>query len=373
MNKKKIILCGNSSWSMYNFRLGLIKELIKRNYEVIILAPNDQFSQKLMEIGCRFLSIPLSGQGINPIKEINLLYNIISIYKNEKPDMVINYTIKPNIYGSFASKITKTSSIAITTGLGFTFTKNNIISSIAKLLYRLSLSFAKEVWFLNSDDQAIFIKEKIIKKEKTKILYSEGICMGHFHPIPYIKEENSFSFILIARMLRDKGILEFVSAAKIIKEKYPNTIFKLLGFCDVDNPSAISRKEIDDWVAEGLIEYLGDTDDVRPYIAASDCVVLPSFYREGIPRILMEASAMEKPIITTDNVGCREVIQDGITGFFCKIKDPISLAQACEKFLNLSYQQITQMGYEGRNFVSNKFSEERIIKEYFDSIEKYLF
>ncbi|PSH11130.1 glycosyltransferase family 4 protein, partial [Yersinia pseudotuberculosis] len=366
MKLKKILLCGNSSWSMYNFRLGVIKFLISNQYSVVILAPRDDYSDKLISIGCKFIDINLSAQGVNPFNELKFLFSLVSIYREEKPDFIINYTIKPNIYGSLASKVTNIPSIAITTGLGFVFTRKSIVSFFAKLLYKIALSCCQEVWFLNSDDQDVFLRKNIVNKNKTKILYSEGIDVTHFSPRKRNDhhDEDTFCFLLVARMLRDKGVPEFVSAARIIKKKYPNVSFRLLGFCDVENPSAITRSEIDSWVNEGVVEYLGVTDDVRQYIADSQCIVLPSSYREGIPRILMEAASMAKPVITTNNVGCREVILDEVTGYLCEVNNVDSLVSACEKLLSLDEAQIIDMGKKGRKLVEEKFSEEKIISQY---------
>ncbi|MBD2804167.1 glycosyltransferase family 4 protein [Xenorhabdus sp. ZM] len=370
MSKKRIFLCGNTTWSMYNFRSGLIKSLTQNGYSVCVLAPTDSFSDKLSDIGCEMIDIPLNGKGINPFNEFKLLLKLINTYKKEQPDLIINYTIKPNIYSTIAAKIAGVRSVAITTGLGFTFSNNSFISKITKILYKFSLHFSDKVWFLNADDRQVFLEQKIIGKEKSDILYGEGISMQHFMPIKKIKKDDYFNFILIARMLRDKGVIEFVETAKLIKHKYPQVKFQLLGFCDVENPSAISRAEIDLWVEQGLVEYLGITDDVRDFIASSDCVVLPSYYREGVPRILMEASAMEKPIITTDNVGCREVIVDKVTGYLCKVKNVNSLVEACEKILNTPDSKLSEMGIKGREFVAEKFSEEKIINKYLDFIKQ---
>lgn len=372
MFKKRIFLCGNTAWSMYNFRSGLIKTLIADGYDISVLAPSDSFTKKLVDIGCKTIDVPFKGNGINPFAELKLLLRFIEIYKNESPDLVINYTIKPNIYSTIAARIAGIPSIAVTTGLGFSFTNKSVVSKIAKLLYKFSLSFANKVWFLNADDRQVFLDQKIIEESKSDILYGEGISMQHFMPVRDNKQNHHFKFILIARMLRDKGVIEFVEAAKIITSSNPRVKFQLLGFCDVENPSAINRKEIDSWVEDGFIDYLGVTDDVREFIASSDCVVLPSYYREGIPRILMEASAMEKPIITTDNVGCKEVIIDGVTGYLCNVKDVDSLVNACKKILSSSESELSQMGLEGRRFVSERFSEEKVIKKYQDCIKELI-
>ena len=368
---RKIVLSSNTSWSIYNFRLGLVKKLLE-NYEVIIVAPKDKYSQKLIDLGCGYYDIYIDNKGTNPINDLKTFWQYYRLYKKIKPDLIFHYTIKSNIYGTIAAKLNNILSIAITTGLGYAFINNNLISKIVKFLYKFSFKFANQVWFLNQDDYEVFINQNLISKEKGYILPSEGINTEEFKPMNIEKKDNIFRFLLIARILWDKGIGEYVKAAKIIKQKYQNVEFLLLGAVGVDNPTVISKEQIDKWVGEGIVKYLGVTDNVKSEIAKADCVVLPSYYREGIPRVLLEAAAMEKPIITTDNVGCRDVVDDGVNGLLCKPRDYRDLVDKMEKMLNLSEEERIKMGKRGREKIIREFDERIVIKKYLETIDKIL-
>jgi glycosyltransferase involved in cell wall biosynthesis len=369
-NKKNILLCANTAWSIYNFRQNLVIELLKSGLTVFILAPNDVASEKLVQLGCIVIDLPMAAQGVNPIADLKLLRNIISIYKEVKPDFIINYTIKPNIYGSIAAGLLGIKSIAITTGLGYTFINNNFIAKIARCLYKHAFKKPKEIWFLNKDDLSVFLDYQLVDKDRARLLHGEGIDTQYFSPLANPKHDDNFRFLLIARMLWDKGIGEYVEAARIVKRKYPNSIFQLLGATGVANPSVISHENIDAWVKSGVVEYLGTTTDVRSLIAHADCVVLPS-YREGIPRTMMEAASMAKPLIATDCVGCKDVILDGITGLFCSVKDATSLAQRMIQMIEMGEQARNVMGKAGREFMIEQFDESKIIKQYVKTLMKY--
>ena len=366
LQKKKIVLSSNTSWSIFNFRFGLIKELLK-NYEVIIVAPKDKYSEKLIDLGCKYYDIYIDRKGTNPINDLKTFWQYYRLYKKIKPDLIFHYTIKPNIYGTIAAKLNNIPSIAITTGLGYMFINNNIVANIVKLLYKVSFKFAKQVWFLNQDDFDIFIKNKLIDKSKGFILHSEGVNTEKFKPIKTEKKDDIFRFLLIARMIWDKGIGEYVEAAKIIKQKYKNVEFLLLGPVGVDNPTAIPKKQIDKWQKDELVKYLGTTNDVKNIITKVDCVVLSS-YREGISRVLLEASAMEKPLIATNITGCKEVVEDGINGYLCKVKDVKDLADKMEKMLNLSEDKRKAMGKAGRKKMIKEFDERIVIEKYLEVI-----
>jgi len=298
-----------------------------------------------------------------------LLNQLKKIYQSEKPSFAFHYTIKPNIWGCRAAKMNNIPAIAITTGLGYIFDNENLVSKIGKKLYKVNLKHAKQVWFLNNEDQKAFLAENLIPKSKAHLIPGEGVNLDEFCPKPKQVNDGKFRFLLLARMLKEKGIAEFVEAARQLKNE--NIIFQLLGFLDWDAPNAISKSTMDEWENEGVIEYLGVSNEVWKEIANSDCVVLPSYYKEGLPRTLMEANAMEKPIITTDNVGCREVIIDKYNGYMCTPKSVSSLKEAMENMYNLSVEARIAMGENGRKLMAEKFDEQIIIKEYFKAIELF--
>ncbi|MCX9111803.1 glycosyltransferase family 4 protein [Aeromonas veronii] len=366
----KICFVANTAWSMFNFRRGLLLHLISCGYQLTIIAPNDDYTKRLEDIGCIVHDLPMSAKGVNPFEDINLARLLYRYYRGLKPDFIIHYTIKPNIYGSLAARMASIPSLAITTGLGYTFVNDNFIAKIARQLYKMAFRYPKEVWFLNEDDRQAFLAYSLVSENKAKLLHGEGVDVSHFSPISASSNNNPTTFLLIARMLWDKGIGEYIEAARVIKSKYPKTHFQLLGACDVPNPSLISREQISIWESEGIVEYLGTTDDVRTVIANVDCVVLPS-YREGIPRTMLEAAAMAKPLIVSDAPGCKDVVINGKTGFLCKVKNRDSLAAAMELIINQSTQERVDMGVAGRNLALQKFDEQVVIKKYIDMLSRY--
>ncbi|ENB5358760.1 glycosyltransferase family 4 protein [Escherichia coli] len=374
LKKLHIVLVGNTLWSVYNFRRGLIQSFMSNGHRVTIVGPKDEFTEKLEGLGCDVVDIPISSQGKNPFIDMLLINRLRVVYKRIKPDFVFHYTIKPNIYGSIAAGLSRTKSIAITTGLGYVFNNSSFFTHIISHLYCFAFKFAKEVWFLNEDDRNVFIQRGIISPGKTHILDGEGVDTSFFIPRakPISHKKSKVTFLLVARMLWDKGVGIYVDAARKLKEQYPDTEFQLLGACDVDNPSAIPRDIIDNWHEEGVVNYLGMTNDVRTVVSQADCIVLPSYYREGVSRTLMEAASMGKPVLTTDNVGCRNVVIEAQTGFLCKTKDVDSLVDAMNKILHLTPEERSEMGLNGRDYMISRFDERVIIADYYNAIQKYV-
>jgi glycosyltransferase involved in cell wall biosynthesis len=360
--KKHILLVGNTAWSMYNFRRNLMQHLVKLGYKVSVLAPSEaDFDEKMRAIGVDFYDLPLSAKGTNPFADLALTFRIRKYIKQLKPDFAFFYTIKPNIYGGFAAKSCNLPYVAVTTGLGYTFVVDNLVSKIARLLYKLSFKNAQSVWFLNNDDKSDFLKYKLLPEERCFVLKGEGVNTERFQVKPLPK---NIKFLLMARMLWDKGVGEFVDAARLLKKDYPEVEFNLLGFLNAENPAAISEEQIRDWEKEGVIKYLGVTKDVRPYLEESTAMVLPSFYREGVPMTLLEAASMGRILISTDNVGCRDAVDDGINGFLVPIKDHVALADAMRMVIEMSYEEKVAMGLAGRKKVENEFADELVVKVY---------
>ncbi len=369
MNKKTIGIVINTSWNIFNFRFGLLKALQKEGYKIVAIAPKDQYSEKLEEMGFEYHNININGNGTNPVEDAKLIYAFYKLYKEINPDVILHYTIKPNIYGTIAASILKIPTINNIAGLGTLFVKQNIVTSIAKLLYRYSQSKAKHIFFQNMDDLELFINEKLVKKEKCDVLPGSGIDASKFLPIEK-EDDGTVRFLLISRMLWEKGIGEFVEAAKIIKQNYLDVEFQLLGFLGVANPSAITQRQMQEWVDGGYVNYLGVTDDVKQFIAQADCIVLPSFYREGTPRTLLESASMAKPIITTDNVGCRDVVDHKVNGYICESKNVEDLTKKIEMFLKLNDQDRKVMGQKSREKMIKEYDEKLVIEKYKRAIEE---
>lgn len=340
-------------------------------YKVITVGPKDAYSAKLAAMGCDVIDMPMSAKGINPREDLALVGKMRRLYKDINPDFIFHYTIKPNIYGSVAARLAGIPSIAVTTGLGYTFINDNWVARVARWLYKGAFLSPKEVWFLNEDDRKTFLRHRLVVADKAVLLHGEGVNTTHFSPQPVSIDDGKTRFLLVARMLWDKGVGEYVEAARQVRKQHPDAVFQLLGECGLPNPSVISREQMAEWEREGVIEYLGTTTDVRPYIARADCLVLPSFYREGVPRTLMEAAAMGKPLITTDNVGCRDVVVDGETGWLCPVKDAAALASCMVQLLAMPVADRQAMGMAGRRFILDKFDEKKVVAHYLATLARY--
>ena len=373
-HNKKIILVSNTSWSIYNFRLNLMEKLKNKGYKIFFCSPYDEYVEKLKKYGFKYLKLNISRKGLNPIYEIFTIVKLYLIYKRIKPSLTLHYTIKPNIYGTIAARLARINCINTITGLGYVFLKKGLIFFIVLCLYKLTFKYPKRIFFQNKDDLDLFLEYKIIKKDKAVLVNGSGIDINYFHP-NFCKIDNkktNFIFLFIGRLLWDKGIGEFVEASKTVYGKYDNVKILILGSIDKGNPRSISEIDLEYFTKHKYIKYLGNKEDVRPYLCEADCVVLPSYYREGIPRSLLEAMAMAKPIITTNVVGCKEVIEDGKNGYMIQAKDSNNLADAMIKMIEIGEKKRKEMGLYGRKKVEKEFDEELVINKYLKIIEEIL-
>ena len=362
----KIVLSSSVAWYVFNFRLELIKSLQSDGHEIYTVATSDNYAQKLVAYGVKFIPLKVNNNKTNPFQDTLLIYKYYKIYKSIKPDLICHNTIKPNIYGTLAARMLNIPVVNNISGLGTIFIKSSYITTIAVQLYRFSQKFAKIVFFQNKHDLKIFIDHQIIYSDKARIINGCGVDLSKFRNSRKYRTTN-FTFLFVGRLLKDKGIIEFIEAAKCIKLKYPKVKFQVLGaFCPQNN-SAIKKDEINDWVANKIIDYLGFTDEVNTVMENSDCLVLPS-YREGLSKALIEGSSMSLPIITTDTPGCKDVIVDPETGFLCKVKDSNDLFLKMEKMLNLSVDQRIKMGNAGRKRAETLFDVKNIINAYKSAI-----
>lgn len=371
-NQKTIAIAINTSWNIYNFRVGLIEALKREGYNVVAIAPYDFHTQKLLEYGFEYRDIKINNKGTNPIEEIKLIREFHKIYKEVNPDVILQYTIKPNVYGTIAANMLGIPVISNISGLGTVFLNNKLSSRIARVLYKIALRYPKKIFFQNSQDRALFVNSKLVKEEKTDLVPGSGIDPEKFKPMAgEAREEKCLHFLFIGRLIGDKGLREYVEAARILKNTYPDAAFNILGTYYFGNPTAITHDEIEVWEEEGIIHYLGATDEVSAVITEHDCVVLPS-YREGLSRVLLEGSSMEKPIVTTNVPGCQEAVDEGISGYLCEVKDAVSLAEQMEKVLLLSENERREMGKKGREKMIVEFDEQIIIEKYKDAIKEIL-
>jgi glycosyltransferase involved in cell wall biosynthesis len=363
--KEKIALVANSTWSVYNFRMDLVHHLLKR-FELLVIAPKDEFAEELIKAGCNYLDISFNNRSENPFLDYKLYRSLKRIYETEKPDFIFHYVIKPNIYGSMAAARCGIQSISIITGLGYSFDRNNWLNRIVSSLYKRALKKTKEVWFLNLEDSQIFLERKLVSSDKVRILPGEGINTTYFSPQvnKSVARSKAFQFLMSTRLLRSKGVGIYIEAARILKNKYREVRFDLIGFYEKNHRDSISESEVKLWQKKGIINYGGFAKDVRPFLRKADCFVFPSFYHEGIPRCLLEAAAMEIPIITSLNTGCKEVVYEGINGFLCDPNNAVDLAKRMEEMMTLTSVKRAEMGMKGRELVTEKFGIDKILPEY---------
>jgi Glycosyltransferase len=347
-----------------------MKTLKEKGYEVVAVSPEDEKYSELLKKEFSFFAVKnLDRKGTNPVKDLKLFFEYFLLFRRLKPDLIINFTIKPNIYGSISAGILGIPSISVITGLGYTFIKENWLTKLVKFLYWIAFRFNKIVVFLNSEDLNTL---RNISKEKSFLIESEGIDIKHFDStLCKDVKKDEFTFLFVGRLLTDKGIYELIKAYEKLKKEKPKVKLIIVGNPDEGNPNSISKKELEKWVKEELIEWCGFQEDVRPFYCMADCVVLPS-YREGISRALLEAMAMEKPIITTNTPGCRNVCVDKVNGFLVKPKDVESLYLAMKKVIEMKEVELREMGKKGKEIVEQKYEISKIVNEYVKIVEKVL-
>ena len=368
---KRILISINTAWNLLNFRVGLINGLISSGFEVIAAAPSDKYVAELELLGCRFVHLEMDNKGTHPVRDLLLMWRYWRLLKTEKPDLCLFYTVKPNVYGSLASSLCSIPFINNVSGLGSVFIQNGLLKRFVSVLYKFAFRNSSRVFFQNSDDLGLFLENKLVNIELTDVLPGSGINLHRFTPSDDAFRRSltaPFRFLLIARMLKDKGVVEFVNAAQLLKESGVKAEFCLLGFLDVQNPAAISSEQMKEWTVQGYVIYLGVSDDVREHLASADCIVLPS-YREGTPRSLLEAAAMAKPLITTNVAGCKEVVEHGVNGFLCEPKNAQDLALKMKEMLIISEDQRKLMGQNGRLKMEKEFDENIVIQKYLQAID----
>lgn len=355
-------LSANTTWYVVNFRSRLIASLIEQGWRVVVLSPTDRHLPRLIACGAEHVPLELDNAGTNPLRELRTLWSIRKALKQIAPKVVLTFTPKVNIYLSMAARSLRVPVIANISGLGRAFVSGGWIERISRVLYRAALRWPSTVFFQNEDDRSSFINTGLVDAARTYRLPGSGVDVERFSPRPK-PLSGPFQFLLVARLMWDKGVGEFVQAARIVKAMHPDVEFALAGFLDVDNPSAVPRATVEEWQREGVIRFLGSFDDMVPVYAQADCVVLPS-YREGMPRTLLEAASMAKPTITSDAPGCREAVVNGVTGLIVKTRDVHSLAMAMLELLQMPQTQRDSLCQAARERILNEFDEAIVIGAY---------
>jgi len=362
-----ILITVNAAWNVLNFRRPIVAAMIADGHRVTVLAPHDDSVATLEGLGCKVLPLEMSVKGLNPMQDIKLIGRMRKVFRAEKPDAIFSYTIKNNIFGALAARPLGIPFIPNVTGLGTAFLSGGFLQRIAEGLYRRAFRNLGVIFFQNEDDRNLFLERRLVTQQQARLLPGSGIDLTHFAATDYPPESDAPVFLMIARLLRDKGVLEYVAAARKVKSVHPRARFQILGAVDAANRTAIDAATVKSWQEEGVIEYLGTADDVRPHIAAAHCVVLPS-YREGAPRTLIEAAAMARPLIATDVPGCRSVVDDGVTGYLCKVRDGDDLARSMDTFLVLTRDERAQMGLAGRAKMAKNFDQAIVVEAYQDAL-----
>lgn len=366
----KIAVVANTDWYVFNFRFNLLRALKRAGHELVVCAPEGGYAQHFVGEQIAFRPLEIDGKGMHPLKEARSALHLARLFRRENVDLVLSFTPKGNIYSSFALLGTGARQIANVSGLGYAFIRDSVLTRFVRLLYRLALSRAAMVFFENEDDLQVFLSNRLVPRSRTGRLPGAGVDLSWFASVEQKghSKDKPPQFLLVARMLWDKGVQEFVDAARLVRIQHPQATFSLLGFLNAANPSAIPKETIDAWVEEGIVGYLGQTDDIRPYVSQADCVVLPS-YREGVPRSLLEAAAMARPVITTDAPGCRDVIDDGKTGLLCLPRSAQDLARCMLAFIEMTPEARAAMGQMGRAKMEREFDEQSVIDRYVAAID----
>ena len=360
----KVIFFVNTSWNIYNFRAGLIRALQKAGYEVHALAPEDDFSVQLTAMGCVYHPVKIKNTGSNPFLELDLIRRIYKLFSDIKPQVILHYTVKPNIYGTMVAKWLGIPSISTVSGLGTVFLTSGKTSIIARYLYRQAFRYPQKIFFQNQSDLKTFKELKLLTKSNYDLVPGSGIDVRRFRPSQSPPKRPPFIFLMMARLIQEKGVREYIKAAGVLRSNDLSVHCQLLGAPEPDHKRGIPMQEIN----LGQVEYLGETADVRNYIDNAHAVVLPS-YREGLSRSLLEAAAMAKPIIASDVPGCKEVVKDQINGFLCKPGNAVDLEEKMIKLQALSAEQLEKMGDAGRSLVMEQFTEDRVVNIYLNTIK----
>lgn len=362
---RKVLILSNHHAYTYNLRKEIIQRLLDNGYKVYLALPYGEKIEMLKAMGCEFIDISLDGRGVNPITDFKLFIGYFKIIGKIKPDLVLSYTIKPNIYGGFASRLLKIPYIVNITGLGSAVHNGSILQKIVIKLYRIALKKASCIFFQNNSDKQFFIKHRI-GSGKYKVIPGSGVNLKIHCFEEYPSENNYIKFLFIGRIMKEKGIEEFIEAAKVIKEKYPEVEFEAIGLYGEDYESKI--KELNQL---GIINFLGVKDSVHEYIKNSNAVVLPS-YHEGMANVLLEAAATGRPVIASNIPGCKETFDEGISGIGFQTKNSTALEKALIKFINLPYKQKKQMGLAGRKKMEEEFDRNIVVNAYINEINKIL-
>ena len=363
----KLLFSDNTIWGLINFRGNVFRHFYECGHEIVLVAPGDESTEMKTHIPdyVRFIPVKLDRTSRNPFADLQYMLHLVKIYRKERPDWIFHYTIKPNIYGTIAAKMLGIKNVAMVAGLGYTFSAHGLTNMISRMLYRFALGFALKVFVLNTENRDILASLGIVSYDKMILLKGgEGIDTNSIQEASACPVDTPPTFLMVARVLYDKGYEEFIEAATALKNQHVHANFSLLGPVDETYPNAVSRNTINTDVEKGLINYIGFSNRPLDIMGQAGFVIVVPSYHEGMNRSLMEACALGKPIITTDISGCREMVEDGRNGFIVPPRDGKALAEAMRMYLNLDTSQRQQMGHESRRMAEERFDVRYVIYEY---------
>ena len=361
MSKTILVFSNHPDWT-YNLRFEVLQELALRGNRVIIVVGYGKRIEDFKKIGCEHIDVPYDRHGKDPLKEIKLFRTYKRILKEESPDVVLSYTVKPNLYAAYLCRKNRIPCIANITGLGTAVEYPGIMQKVLVYAYKICFKGIYKVFFQNTSNRDFFIEHKLVK-DNYDLLPGSGVNIEKFTPLEYPSDE-TIEFVFISRIMKEKGIDQYLTAAKVIRKKYPNTRFHVCGFCEPEYSGALEQCQ-----ANGDVIYHGMVDNVREVLKNTHCMVFPTYYPEGMSNVLLENAACARPIITTDRPGCREIVEDGYNGFICKAKDSNNLISLIEKFISLSHEEKRQLGINGRKKVEKQFDRRIVVDKYLKAVE----
>jgi glycosyltransferase involved in cell wall biosynthesis len=367
---RTLLVSANTGWNLANFRPGILAAAHARGWRVIAAVPPDPVAvARLRELGCEVEHVALDSVGLSPPRDLRTLIQFVRLMRRHRPSHYFSWTPKPNVYGAIAARLCGVRAVLNVSGLGSVFIADSLLTRFVKLIYRFAFAGARTIFFQNATDRELFLAAQLVRPDQAAVLPGSGIDLDHFTPVAALPEGKPLVFLLIARLLRDKGVEEYAEAAAALKAAGSTARFQLLGAVGVANPTAIPAAQLQRWVDAGTVEYLGEADDVRPFIAAADCVVLPS-YREGTARVLLEAAAMSRPVVATDVPGCRDPVVDGQTGLLCAARSAEALADALAAMAALSSDARAKMGEAGRARVEAVYDQRIVVDRYMAELDR---
>lgn len=361
---KKVAILANDTTYVYNLRLAIIKKLVEKKYKVYIAAEVLEFKEELEQVGCSVIDITIGRHGTNPISDLKLMKRYKSLFKEIKPDYILSYNIKPNVYGGMASKYLNINFMPNITGLGTALEYPGLMQKLTIMLHKIGLKKAKTVFFQNQENMDFFKKYKILsKKTKMVLLPGSGVDLEKHKLLEYPKDE-TVKFLYVARIMKDKGIDIYLETARAIRKKYPNTEFHICGYCDDKKYQGI----LEEYKKDEIIIYHGEQKNMIPYFEMASAIIHPSYYPEGMSNVLLEAAAHGRPIICTNRSGCKETVNDGETGFIVPIKNTNKVISSVERLLNMNNAERKQMGCSGRTKMEKEFDRKIVVDKYMNEI-----